>query len=63
LLVWIANDYGEAAISIYCAIFEADFKEKNEPKVDPERRAMLALLHYKASMPFYRQEVLYNPFF
>ena len=39
-------------------IFEADFKEKHEDKFDPESRSVLALLHYKASVPFYRQEVL-----
>jgi len=41
-------------------IFEADFKEKHEDKFDPESRSLLALLHYKASLPFYRQETLYK---
>lgn len=41
-------------------VFEADFKEKNDTKFDPESRAMMALLHYKSSMPFYRMESLFK---
>ena len=41
-------------------VFEADFPEKHEDKFDPESRAILSLLHYKASLPFYRQEMLYR---
>lgn len=41
-------------------VFEADFTEKHEDKFDPESRAILSLLHYKASLPFYRQEMLYR---
>ena len=40
-------------------IFEAEF-DKEGDKYDPEAKAVLALLHYRASIPFYRQEKLLN---
>jgi len=46
-------------------IFEADFEEKNAPKYDEKAKAIIALLKYRASMPFYRlqkiQDQLYMP--
>jgi transposase len=46
-------------------IFEADFAEKNTPKYDAGVHALVALLKYAASVPFYRlakiQKYLYVP--
>ena len=46
-------------------IFEADFEGKDAPKYDERAKAIIALLKYRASMPFYRlqkiQDQLYMP--
>ncbi|MBC8554305.1 MAG: IS66 family transposase [Candidatus Brocadiales bacterium] len=46
-------------------IFEAEFEGKNAPKYDEKAKAIIALLKYKASVPFYRlakiQKQLYTP--
>ena len=40
------------------AIFEASFKEKEDEKFDSLAKAVIAVLHYKSSLPFYRLEQL-----
>ena len=46
-------------------IFEASFEGKNAPKYDEKAHAIIALLKYKASIPFYRlskiQKQLFTP--
>jgi transposase len=39
-------------------IFEAEFIGKGEEKFDAQAKAMIAILHYKSSLPFYRLEKL-----
>lgn len=39
-------------------IFEAEFIGKGEDKFDAQAKAMIAILHYKSSLPFYRLEKL-----
>lgn len=39
-------------------IFEAEFSGKGEDKFDASAKAIIALMHYKSSLPFYRLEKL-----
>lgn len=39
-------------------IFEADFEGKNKEKFDSSAKAIIALMHYKSSLPLYRLEKL-----
>ena len=39
-------------------IFEADFQGKDNGKFDAQAKAIIALLHYKSSLPFFRLEKL-----
>lgn len=44
------------------AIFEADFPEKNKEKYDASAKAIIAVMHYHSSLPFYRLEKLQKNF-
>ena len=41
-------------------IFEAEFEGKDAPKYDEKAKAIIALLKYRASMPFYRLQKIQN---
>ena len=43
-------------------IFEADFAGKGEEKYDPSSKAIVAVMKYSASMPFYRLEKIQKHF-
>ena len=43
-------------------IFEADFPDKNAEKYDSTAKAVIAVMHYHSSLPFYRLEKLQKNF-